>query len=440
MNQNGKGTGIGEVETGAEDFKLLVQSQEAGQAVIPTRWCVSPKLAAQIATRDAEAYGELCLGVIIAQTGPDGKEIVGGRQVLNLENAMTYVAFRKPGVNRLHAWLISTTDRDSCRGTEYGGGWRRTYLSCSGYRYRFSLFDYDGRPYTDEKIMARDSDGKIFGYHTVEVSVAEEFFAKPLPRWLATWVNGFCDGEPMDECQFRKRFIFAFTLQPIAVVIVYLYRLGVLTYLLLWGAIRDIRWRNFSKWYLSGEQFHGDLSPNWRLRRRSIFKTDKDGFDRHWLLSLYLPWLVMLWAGLGAVGFGVWNRIIPEQQYRPWSSGALLAPLVPLGIWLIIKCAQVILKVWRRAQLTGWWKKLTPKKPFTRETKATTSITSSVSVIAESRDDALAQRRMAALAELRPLTCSREPLKVDIRDLPELTLRLRFQDLKSRICRPFAQK
>lgn len=50
---------------------------------------------------------------------------------------------------------------------------------------------------------------------TMEIEVPAGFFAKEPPQWLWKWVNLWFRYQPMDQCSFRRRLLFAFTLKPI---------------------------------------------------------------------------------------------------------------------------------------------------------------------------------------------------------------------------------
>ena len=56
-------------------------------------------------------------------------------------------------------------------------------------------------------------------YCSVAIDVPEGVFAKEPPQWEKNWVNLFFRGRPDDQCDYRKRRIFAYTVQPILGII-----------------------------------------------------------------------------------------------------------------------------------------------------------------------------------------------------------------------------
>ena len=54
----------------------------------------------------------------------------------------------------------------------------------------------------------------VYDTDTVEVEVAKEFFAKEPPPWRKKWVNYFHESPARDQCHYRRRAIFAFSVQP----------------------------------------------------------------------------------------------------------------------------------------------------------------------------------------------------------------------------------
>lgn len=435
------------METVIEGLKLVTDEHRSDQAVMPIRWCLTMPAAREIA--DATAIkGQIWDMVLIAQTDAEGREIIGGRKLIDLSDLMTYVQFRKPGVNTLHAWVLET----ACKTTRYGGdygSWSQVFLRRVGHRYCYALFDVIGKPIkTGTGERWPEVGGIIRAYGTLSVTVDSKFFAKPPPPWLNTWVNGACEGESVDECQFRKRLIPAFTVQPPAVMFIYLWRLLILAYLMLFGVTREIEWTNFFKWYRRGYNFHGDLNSGLQFKRRSIFLTNKQGQDRHWVVVLYTPILLLAWLLAAAACFWVGNTVTLEHPYFIWRSAILVALLVPPAAWLLIKISMVFgiaikesialgSRAWRGAM--GQWQKLRPEKPAPVTVKIPIPATVPITPV-ETPTDILNRRRMEALSELKPLMCQRDPVVADIRSLPRIPWRLRFAELKARICKPFAQQ
>jgi hypothetical protein len=74
-----------------------------------------------------------------------------------------------------------------------------------------------------------------FSSDPVEVMVPKECFAKEPSQWEKNWVNHFFKNKCDDQCHFRKRRIFAYTIQPFILLSIILLRLFLLLVALIVG-------------------------------------------------------------------------------------------------------------------------------------------------------------------------------------------------------------
>jgi len=100
------------------------------------------------------------------------------RSKCKLTDLVHYVKFLRPGKNRIFAII-------SC-------GYRDCYI--------------------DEKSTSLD------------VDLPEEVFADEPPAWEKNWVNFFFSTKAVDQCDFRKRRLLAYTIQPILIVLMLIVR------------------------------------------------------------------------------------------------------------------------------------------------------------------------------------------------------------------------
>lgn len=112
-----------------------------------------------------------------------------------------YLQLKKPGIHNLIFILLQNVDKDD----------RRRLLERGRYGYGYDLWFS-----TIEECGVR---GIQVGYVEAIVDVPKEFFAeKPengLKKLIWKWTNAWYDYDPIDECDYRKRKIWAFTLKPI---------------------------------------------------------------------------------------------------------------------------------------------------------------------------------------------------------------------------------
>jgi heme exporter protein D len=186
-----------ENETGS-GFSLNVQSQMADSATIPVRWCISPDLAEKLKERELDHIHVL----IVVRSKASGHE---HRYLVPFTDATRYIQFASPGDNLVCALLLRV------HGREKPGSLRDTYKTRKNGEYITDVISPRGY------ILAVSD---LFGHETHDmctVNVGEEFFAKEPPQWLKKWGNLWFETKPRDQCQFRRRLILAFTLQPLVV-------------------------------------------------------------------------------------------------------------------------------------------------------------------------------------------------------------------------------
>jgi len=155
----------------------------------------------------------------------------------------SYFTFYKPGHHDVSAYLFKFRSSDRA-------GWKEAG----------NLMKKDGRPGsyqssvhvdTNDRYDASDwerAKGWFPGYNLalvemygMEVEIPESIFANEPAQWMKDWVYLWSRYGPEDQCDFRRRAIFAFTLQPVFFVIWELMkRIGIVVtgiFALLWGRI-----------------------------------------------------------------------------------------------------------------------------------------------------------------------------------------------------------
>jgi len=188
------------------------------QSSVFVSWCITATLAAEAKQKRLDGLAVQLLLVY----WPENKRTARteDRQLIDLGAPMAIVGFKTPGINRVFAMLVF--DRNL-------GELRDTYLSRKDGCYRTDVITSDDCGIVLKNDGIRDG---WFGSGVVEVGVPEALFAEK-PRDY-DWVNMFFDmknNPPRDQCSFRRRRIFAYTLQPIFVLVIGLLLGG-------WGTIK----------------------------------------------------------------------------------------------------------------------------------------------------------------------------------------------------------
>ena len=186
-------------------FKLFVTDTNVDSGTIPISWCVSKETLEALAKKGVE-NPQIVLCIVPEDHYWPTKEY---RKVVPLKDLMTYVEFRYPGKNKIYGFISFKKPKTA----------RRCYLSSSSGKYLESILNPDGddwhdqyyRQYIDRVL----EDLKEYNQHTISVNVPTGCFAPEPYAWESAWVNHHFYDKCVDQCHYRRRRIFAYTLQPI---------------------------------------------------------------------------------------------------------------------------------------------------------------------------------------------------------------------------------
>lgn len=190
-----------------EGINLFVQEVRSADAVVPIRWCINKETYQELEEKKIENPHLLLVVKATDKTiGPIKEE---SRKLVPLDQMMEYVQFQYPGWHQISATVVWSTDGDLER-------LKKFFLDKSSvWTYYNSVLDYDMK-------NLRSSFHYYFpriGEGNIRIYVDKRFFAKKKPGWLSNWVNMWFEWRPIDQCQFRRRCILAFTIQPILVLL-----------------------------------------------------------------------------------------------------------------------------------------------------------------------------------------------------------------------------
>lgn len=188
-------------ENKVRNFELVVgdPSGEILNGDVPVRWCVTPSL-----VKEMEDAGMIDPHVLVmTYRKKNGHEM--HRQLVPITDLMTYARFSKAGEMGISAWIINGAI-----------GRKRLHEDFTARlvgEHRTSLISrYDGTP--------NESIGDIsFAYCGVDVIIPDGVFGKEPSPWVKWFANLWHESRPVDECSFRRRMIFAFTLKWIPVLV-----------------------------------------------------------------------------------------------------------------------------------------------------------------------------------------------------------------------------
>lgn len=392
-------------------------SLTSADPVVPIRWCLERSEAEALKAKSAVNIHVL---FVIAYEGTDLED----RQLVPIDQMMTYLTFRRPGTHTVLAKVVWAADKHLRTLTKKFSvrGYDGNILGENRDGFRAAAIDYC----TDWKARYLDSETDI------EVAVPKEHFPSEPPAWLQRIANVGFDYPPADQCALRRRILLSppkLFLMGLWAVVTTLIRACIALVLVLNG--------NY------GIDFTAVVHP-WRNdiddvaartdSRETWFQENRGGDPRSKWAALLYPyfWLFILIPIPGTIAYVL--DITYAQALLlmfTWVSNAIVAAgafllhalaaygKIILGIAaVLLVCFLVVLAFKRTAHVQN-----------EREL--------AVSVDAQKQRE---RERMESYDHLYKLLACRQGIAPTLASLPpeRRTFRLKYLDLKARVCRPFA--
>lgn len=367
-------------------FKLQVANPDATGGNLLLTWCADQDLLKKLL--DNGITDPQVVIVVAPTTNYDiSKEY---RKVVPLKDLMTYVELKVAGPNKIWGFVYDTVDLRASRV-------RDKFLGRNSGQFDTWVLSSDGNgfsPYHDY-----DSSDPI------SIEVPKQVFAKEPAQWEKTWVNHWFRDKPQDQCDFRRRRLLAYTVQPVAVALDLLVRSVFLLLSTLWlSRGMTFRYLLHPLSYALGDGWDVMEGGSWAIA--NLPEDEAGGYPeltlsyvvrKFWKAPLMpvvlcVGWALyhfhMLWAAL----LVIWIVLIFLGGVLLIASGAITHCVDSLGKWLSSQ----------KEETAPWY---------------------------------LDQE------EIDLVTCNPNMAKrTSIKALPRRhrTVKLRFQDLKSKVCRPFS--
>jgi len=170
---------------------LTIPDKDITNGSIPISWCLDHESIKEL--MDAGNTNPTILIVVAPQNGYHIKKEV--RYVCALSELMTYISFIRPGENRIFA-LIFQSSVSSIKDSE---------LSKHKGEYNSRILRHDGTAIYNYDDYIKTS---------LDVDVPADIFAKEPSDWEKNWVLWLVKDKGMDQCDFRRKRLFAYTVQP----------------------------------------------------------------------------------------------------------------------------------------------------------------------------------------------------------------------------------
>jgi hypothetical protein len=366
-------------------LELHVANTDVTGGSVAVTWCVDQELLKEL----AEA-GTTDPQIIIVVSSTENYHVKKEyRKVVGLKDLMTYVEFRSSGKNKIWAFVSHGKKNDV----------KSKYLSRDNGEFSTSVLDHAGEKY-DARLSSYDKQLSI----PLEVNVPAGVFAKSPPKWEQTWVNHWFRNKPIDQCDYRKRRLVAYTAQPVVFALSALLRTLFLLVSTLWLS-RGMKCLAYVNHLLSNDFFEACNVFKGGSFGIPQLPEDNDGSDITLSYVLRKVWKIPLMPAV----------FIPVALIC-YFHVVLLALITVFAIILLLVLGIFITTGGLMASLRAiaqWWDSLHEDQPLW-----------------------YLDRDEIELITCNPNTQKRRTLA----DLPvkRRTVWLRIQDLKSKICRPFS--
>lgn len=193
-------------------LKLRIDSADAEvtSPSVPVRWCLDKSVLDELNLGEKEAlYVFLAVRPVSDESG--NRETT----TLVLANQLEhYLAFQRPGEYVIAALLLRGVPTKIYPNTTSAAMRTARETLVEAYR-NHTIFEYSREA---GKVVVYRAFGYPFTPYPIavlEVNVPQECFASEPAAWEKSWVNLLFDEAPYDQCAFRRRRIFAYTLQPL---------------------------------------------------------------------------------------------------------------------------------------------------------------------------------------------------------------------------------
>lgn len=349
-----------------EKFELHIADTDVSSGSISVGWCVPKEVLARL--------NELKINdpqVVIVVSPEENYHIKKEyRKVVPLKDLIGYVDFRVSGKNRIWGFISQLSPRET----------KNRFLTKDEGEYRSTTLEYYGK---DWSFSSKDN-----GFYSdpVKVYVPAECFAPEPSQREKAWVNWLHRDKCVDQCEFRRRRLFAYTVQPLLFAMLYTAILLTTLGALLYGS------RKFNLDLLKHPLAASPYNLLEMFEDGSIFISKEEaGFKKY----LKLPLMPLFLIGSAVVVWACLHFVLMRVVIAVFSLSSLI-------LWAVRYLVERQVKSAIAEEFADMW--------YTKEEEA------------------------------QLMVCSPGKRLTKLSDLPKekRTVKLRFLALKSKVCRPFS--
>ena len=202
-------------------FQLQVSSNDVTNGNIAVSWCLDAQMLKKLS--DSKVEDPQVVIVVSPVEGYHSRKEY--RKVVPLKDLMTYVEFKTSGPNKIWGFVSLRNPKDvrSTNLSKDDGDYRTDILTDDGMNY-YQLAYYPSGDSTDDGMnyyqLAYYPSGDSNDQYSqpIDVNVPAGVFAKEPSKWEKAWVNHWFRNKPQDQCDFRRRRLLAYTVQPLVML------------------------------------------------------------------------------------------------------------------------------------------------------------------------------------------------------------------------------
>lgn len=183
-------------------FELKIADLDASSGTVPVSWCVDHETLKLLSDRNVE---DPQVVIVVSPTGSSYHSSKEYRKVVPLKDLITYIEFRSSGTNKVWGFISLRPLKDA----------NNRYLTRDYGDFKTDILSYDGNDWSITFQPHYNPNNVLLNSTPLTVEVPKQCFAKEPWAWEKAWVNAFFRTKCIDQCDFRRRRIFAYTIQPI---------------------------------------------------------------------------------------------------------------------------------------------------------------------------------------------------------------------------------
>jgi hypothetical protein len=337
--------------------------------------------------------------LVVAPSGPGYNRTKEYRKVVPMKDLMTYIEFHCAGPNKIFGYICEGSARTA----------RNVYLERRNGCYSNDMLDSDGEYYT--RYMLETYNQLKFA-KPISVDVPAEAFAKEPSDTEKLWVNWLHRDKAIDQCEFRRRRLLAYTLQIPVCIINVLGRMAIFMAALLLG-MRKISlgpilnhlttdFFDVCEWFLGGTIFVSECEVDDSSATRFLWSVIKKTYRLPFMPPIFVAICLL-------VAYHVWPIML--------AFGLALLLIASMFGALILQEHRVLTSFFDTAIKVLTW------------------------LLGESKKTAKSEFWYLDKDEIDLLTCNADRKPFDFKTLPvkKRSIKLRFLDLKSKVCKPYSR-